>query len=441
MMKQLTYVIASLFLFVGVNNINAQASQDCTIKYNLLKGDVKTKKYAEAKKNLHPLMANCPTLSVNIYKYGAIAAEKTKDHALVTKVYETRLANFPNKDAAKAHSDYADYLIKNNLSTDDEIFAILEKAYKISPKDMSVKNIYRYFQGVTDRYKDTDPQRVFNAYDDVMESVEEKLDDYTKKLAPLQAKEEAGTLDAKETRRLKAYTINSKALGKVEGGLDNIISEIATCERLIPIYSRDFEANKTDGVWLKRAVSRMYNKGCQTDPLFEKLATAYADVTQSADAYNFLAGVLDKNGDANGAAQMREKAFNLETDPFKKAKLKLIAAQESRDRGRLSKARSLAYEALKYNPNLGKAYLLIGAMYAQSANSCGSDEFEKRMVYVAALNMAYKAQRVDPSSNAGRYIKNYKGNVPSKKLIFTKGVASGSSHKIGCWIGETVRVP
>ena len=216
-----------------------------------------------------------------------------------------------------------------------------------------------------------------------------------------------------------------------------MISEIATCERLIPIYKRDFDANKTNGVWLKRSVSRMYNKGCQTDPLFETLAKAYADATQSADAFNFIAGVLDNNGDKKGAAQMRKKAFDLETDPLKKARLKLREAQGARG----SRARALAYEALKYNPNMGKAYLYIASLYQKSANSCGSDEFEKRMVYVAALNKALKAKRVDPGCGAGRYISNYKKNVPSKKLIFQKGVSSGASHKIGCWIGETVRIP
>ena len=216
-----------------------------------------------------------------------------------------------------------------------------------------------------------------------------------------------------------------------------MISKIATCERLIPIYTRDFEANKTDGVWLKRAVSRMYNKGCQTDPLFEKLANAYAKATQSADAYNFLAGVLAKNGDKSGANSMRKKAFDLETDPFKKARYKLIEAQNARG----SRARSLAYQALKYNPNMGKAYLFIASLYQKSVNSCGSDEFEKRMVYVAALNKALKAKQVDPGCGAGRYIKSYRKNVPSKKLVFQKGLASGSSYKIGCWIGETVRIP
>jgi len=436
-MKKLTYILTGLFLFVATAGVNAQASQECNIKYNLFKGDANTGKYEAAKINLEHLLTSCPKLSVNIYKIGAKVAGKLKDPVLAKKIYETRLANFPVKGAAKAHSDYATYLVKNKLATDAEVFIILKKAYDISPKDMGVKNIFRYFKAVTEENKDTNPQKVFDTYDDVMESVQVKLDGYSKKITLLQEKDSLGTIGAKEAKRLKGYTINSSALGQVEGGLDAIISKIATCERLIPIYTRDFEANKADGVWLKRAVSRMYNKGCQTDPLFEKLANAYAETTQSADAYNFLAGVLNKNGDRRGAAEMKKKAFNLETDPFKKAKYKLREAQNARG----SRARALAYEALRYNPNMGKAYLFIASLYQKSANSCGSDEFEKRMVYVAALNKALKAKKVDPGCGARRYISSYRKNMPSKKLVFQKGLASGASHKIGCWIGETVRIP
>jgi len=437
MMKKITYLLTGLFLFVAVNGVKAQASQECHIKYNLFKGDATTKKYAQAKPNLEYLLDNCAGLSINIYKYGAKVAENLKDPVLAKKVYETRLVNFPDTDPAKAHSDYAEFLIENKLASDDEIFEILKKAYDLSPKDMGVKNIFRYFEAIAEKYQDTDPQKVFDTYDDVMESVDEKLEDYSKKIAKLQEKDSVGTITSREKKNLRAYTINSSSLGQVEGGLDAKISKIATCERLIPIYSRDFESKKADGVWLKRAVSRMYNKECTADPLFEKLANEYAKVTQSADAYNFLAGVLAKHGDKSGAAEMRKKAFDLETDPFKKAKYKLREAQSAGG----SRARALAYEALKYNPNMGKAYLFIASLYQRSANSCGSDEFEKRMVYVAALNKALKANKVDPGCGAGRYISSYKKNVPSKKLIFQKGMSSGASYRVGCWIGETVRVP
>jgi len=268
-MKKITFLLATI-MFLAIAKTNAQNNQDCLIKYNLFRGDFNSKRYAESFENWKYLFENCKDLSVNIYKNGAKLAEDfKKDPALAKQVYEQRLQYFPDKDPAKAHSDYATYLIKNNLASDDEIFALLEKAYKISPKDMSVKNIYRYFQGVTDKYKDAEPQRVFDTYDDVLESVGEKLDGYTKDINEL-TKDSTKVLSKKEKRKLKIATVNSKALGQVEGGLDNIIAEIATCERLIPLYNRDFPANKTNAVWLKRAVSRMFNKGCQED-LYLKL--------------------------------------------------------------------------------------------------------------------------------------------------------------------------
>lgn len=438
-MKKITFLLAiALFIVSAKTNAQSDQERECIIKYNLFKPDFLSKDYAGAYDNWMYLMDNCKKTSVNIYKYGATMAEDfKKDPVLAKRVYEQRLQYYPDNNPAKVHSDYATYLSKNKLASEDEVFSILEKAYKISPKDMGVRNIYMYFQGVTERFKDTNPQKVFDTYDDVLESVGEKLDDYAEKITKL-TKDSTKVLDRKEKRMLRAYTINSKALGQVESGLDNMISEIATCERLVPLYKRDYEANKENDVWLRRAVSRMFNKGCQEDPLFETLAKSYADVTQSADAFNFVAGVMERNGDKVGAADMRKKAFDLETDPVKKAKLKLREAQGVKNK---SRARALAYEALKYNPNMGKAYLFIAGLYGKSANDCGKNEFEKRMVFVAALNKAIKAQRLDPGSGAARFIDSYRQNIPDSKIIFTAGVDAGSSYTIKCWIGETVRVP
>jgi tetratricopeptide (TPR) repeat protein len=449
-MKKRIILLVNLFLFLGLQLVNAQANE-CTIKYNLFKGDYQSKKYDDAFVNWMFLMDNCQKLSINTYKLGdklaqirfKDAADKTEAAALVKRVYQQRLENFPTKDPAKVHSDYATFLVKNKLASDDEVFEILQLAYSIDPNRMSVKNIYRYFQGITDANKDTNPQKVFDTYDDVLESVGEKLIDYAKKLKVLNDKVEAGQeLDKKEKRRLRAYTINSKALGQVESGLDNIIIALSTCDRLIPLYERDFEINKTNAKWLKRAVSRMFNKECTDDPLFEKLAIAYAEASPSADAYSFVAGVLAKKGDVSGAEEMRMKAFELETDLFKKANFKLKFAQSAKKRGQKSKARQLAREAISLNPNMGRAYLFIASLYATSVNSCGTNEFEKRMTYVAAYNKAVKASKVDPSmsSVARKFIRNYKANFPSKKVIFTEGVKEGDTFKVKCWINESVKI-
>ncbi len=451
-MKRRIILIANVFLFLGTTALTAQATkQECTIKYNLFKGDFQAKKYDEAYTNWIYLMDNCPDLSVNIYKFGEKlakerfkkAADKQTALALVNRVYTQRLENFPKRNPAKVHSDQASFLLKNKLASEAEVFTLLEKAYNIDPTKMGVKNIYRYFQGITDRNKDSNPQLVFDTYDDVLESVSEKLADYTKKRAPLQAKVDAGQeLDKKEKRNLKAYTVNSKALGQIEGGLDAIIEEISNCDRLKPLYARDFEANKNNEKWLKRAVSRMFNKECTEDALFEKLVRAYAEASPSADAYSFLAKVLSNNGDEAGAEKMKEKAFELETDPLKKANFKLKFAQNAKKKGQKSKARKLAREAIALNPNFGKAYLFIASLYASSLNSCGKDEFEKRMTFVAAYNKATRAAAVDPSisSTARKFLRNYKANFPSKKVIFTKGVQVGDPFTVKCWINESVKV-
>lgn len=443
-MKKVTFLLAAALLLVSVKT-NAQEDQkrECTIKYNLFIGDYNSKKYEDAYVNWMYLMDNCKDFTVNTYKYGSKLAEVVrKDPALAKRVYEQRLQYYPNNNPAKVHSDYATYLAKNELASEEEIFTILEKGYNIDPAKMGVKNLYKYFQGVTDRNKDTNPQKVFDTYDDVLESVNLKLDGYAAKLKEL-TKDSTAVLNKRERSLVRAYTVNSKALGTVEHGLDGIISEIATCERLVPLYKRDFEANRENAQWLKRAVSRMFNKGCQKEPLFETLVRAYAEASPSPEAYAFLAHVLEDNGDTSGANEMRQKAFDIETDPLKKAKYKLKFAKGAQDRGQLSKARTLAREALSYNPNLGKAHILIARLYQSSVNSCGKSLFEKRMVYVAALNEAQRAANVDPSisSAARRYIKSYRANVPSKKDIFTAGAVPGSSHSIKCWIGLTVKVP
>ena len=441
-MKKITFLLAAM-LFITTVKTNAQVTKrDCEIKYNLFSGDFKSKKYDEAYANWIFLLDNCKDLSVNIYKYGSTLAEDVrKDPVLAKRVYEQRLQYFPDANPAKVHSDYATYLIGNKSVSDEVIFTLLEKAYSIDPTKMGVKNLYIYFQGVTDRNKDTNPQKVFDTYDDVLENVNKKLDTYAKKLVALN--DSTKVLDKKEKRYKHAYTVNSKALGTVEGGLDNIISEIATCERLVPLYERDFEANKTNAVWLKRSVSRMFNKGCQKEPLFEKLVRAFAEASPSPEAYSFLANVLEDNGDTAGANSMREKSFSLETDPLKKAKYKLKFAQAAKDRGQFSKARSLAREALRFNPNSGRAYLFIATLYQASVNNCGENLFEKRMVYVAALNMAQRAASVDPSisSRARKYISIYSQNVPSQKDIFNATATPGGKFTIKCWIGETVRIP
>jgi len=456
MRKNITQLLFSLFLLAAISNVYAQDKygtepEKCKTNLSIFYEYAKAKNYGPAYEPWTWVVENCPKGSKNIYKYGLKIAEdrynkatgpqKEIENKLIDKVYAKRVENFPD-NLGKVYSDWASSLEKRGASKED-VFAKLEKAFTTDPARMSIKNLAKYFQEVTNRNKDTNAQKVFDTYDDALEAVNKKIDGHTKSKDKADAKVAGGaTLSKKEALKLKNDGINLRGLGQVEGVLDQILGKVATCDRLIPLYNKGFESHKTDVKWLRRAASRLNSKECTDDPIFPKLVEAFVNAEPSADAYIFYATVLDKRGKKSEATTYRKKAVDLETDPFKKAKL-LYTIGSTYRRSSPSTAVSYARRALKHRPSMGRAYLLIASAYAGSANSCGTDEFSKRMVYVAAANKVRTGMRVDPSisSTAKKYIRSYTSNQPSKKLIFTLGLTSGASHKIGCWIGETVKIP
>lgn len=452
-----------VFLFLGMTfSVYAQDKygddpNKCKTNLSIFYEYAKVGNYGPAEEPWNWCMQNCPASSKNLYKYGlkmaeakydkATKADKAKFAAEINKIYNQRIKYFP-ENLGKVYSDWAHFLYKRTneegIKQKDEIFNKLGLSFKADPTGMSVKNIGNYFKIFTDRNKDTNPQLVFDTYDEIVEAVNIKMENYSKRLDAFTAKEESGkTLPSKEQRQMHAAEINLKALGQIEGLLDNTLSEVATCDRLIPLYTQNFEKNKADVKWLRRAVSRLNQKGCTEDALYPKMVEAYVNAAPTPDAYVFYAGILMDKGDDNKALEYFNKAISIETDKYKKAKYYYKGGLIMKKAGAKSRARDYAYKALKERPSMGHALLLIANLYASSANSCGTDEFSKRMVYVAAANKARKAKAVDPgiTSTANKYIKSYMASAPSKKLVFTEGKASGSTYKIGCWIGESVQIP
>ncbi|MDO9594490.1 MAG: hypothetical protein Q7J19_05820 [Lutibacter sp.] len=451
-MRQMRQILAVLFFIVSAPVVFSQAdNEECIVKYNLFKGDYSAGKYDVAYENWLWTMDHCPTLTVNIYKLGIKIAESRLEAAttpadkaaavkLVERVYTQRLEHFP-QDLARVYSDFATFKDAQGAS-EDAVFVLLEKSFKADVTDISPANIYRYFDIILNKYKDTNAQKVFDTYDEVGEGLELKREEYSKQLDIITAKDST-TLSDRDKNNKIAYEQHLSNLDIVETSLDAKLAAISTCANLIPLNKKYFQENKTDAVWLKRAVSRMYNKECTDDAFYDVLVEAYVKADPSPQASVFYADILMKNGETNKAMEYFKKAIEQETDSYNRAKYAFKVAQILRKKGRLEEARTYAYKALDFQPRMGNAYLLIASMYAASANSCGNDVVSKRMVYVAALNKALKARSVDPSIStlANRFIANYSENVPTKKDLFVAGVQSGSSHRIGCWINETVIVP
>lgn len=455
-MKKSLVIFTFLFLANGLF-VKAQENleQECNIKYNMFKVDVKNKNYDVAYDNWKYVFDNCPDYTINTYKYGmdiaeyryanaATDADKKAAKELVEKVYEQRLKYYPNENPAKMYSEWAMFKYKAGDS-EPEYFVLLEKAYKIDPTDMGVVAIPLFYQGIINRNKDTNVQYIFDMYDNLSEVVNTKVDGYSRQLEELEKMEAQGTaLSSTQERNKVAYTVNLEGLGQVGDVITDMSEEYATCDRLIPLYESEFENHKTDITWLKRSVSRLQSKGCSDSDFYDKIVETYINVDPSCDAFVSYASLQIKKGDENKALEYFKKAVDCQEDNYKKADILYNIAVIMKGKGRYAEARSYANQALDARPNLGRAYLLIGSMYSATATSCGGgDSFSVRMVYQAALEKAYKAKSVDPSisGQANKAIASWGAMAPTREDVFNKGVQPGSSWRINCWIGETVRVP
>jgi len=451
--------LIALALFLGFN-VSFGQNEEAMTQLSIMSEYAKAKNYDAAYESFMKLRKDSPKFNRAIYKDGEkILKHKIKNSSGTEKVafindllkmWDQRAANFASKTpkgeyAAKACQLMYDHRKELN-KTDAELYDCFDAAYNGDKATFTnPKSLYTYFSLMVDLFDagKKPAQDLFNKYDDVVEKVEDEVKNYSGKLNKLIAKEDAGTaLTTKEGKYKKSYNSYLKAYDQISGSIDSKLGERANCTNLIPLYSKDFEANKGDAVWLQRAAGRMSAKDCTDDPLFFKLVNAYHNLSPSANSAYYLGILKDKEGNASEALRFYEQAISLETDNFKKAKLHSKIGDKLKAKGSYGKARTQYQAALALNPSNGRPHLRIAAMYAKSANSCGTDSFSKRAVFWLAAEEARKAGRVDPTLKkaASQTAASHAAKAPQKNDIFSKG-NSGQTIKIGCWIGRSVKVP
>lgn len=455
MKTKLTLLLA---LFLGANMAIAQ--DECMTKMSIMAEYAKAKNFKDAYGPYKELLNTCPKYNKAIYKYGediledkiknAAGGEKVAFISELIKMWEVRKANFASKTPKGKYETKAALLQYDNKAilkkTDEQLYAAFDAAFTGDRKNFKdPKGLYVYFKLMVSLFDDKkkSAQELFDKYDDVAEKIEEEVAVNSEKLNVLLDKEEAGkALSSKEKKYKKYHSQVLKALDKIAGSLDTELGERANCSNLIPLYQKDFESKKGDAAWLQRAAGKMSAKDCTDDPLFFKLVDAYHKLSPSANSAYYLGILKDKEGKSSSALKFYEQALRLETDNFKKAKLNEKIGNKLKKKGQYATARKYYQAALRLNRSRGAGHLKIAAMYASSANKCGTDSFNKRAVFWLAASEARKAGQKDPTlkNHAAKVEANYKAKAPQKADIFSKGNA-GKVIKIGCWIGSSVTVP
>lgn len=244
-----------------------------------------------------------------------------------------------------------------------------------------------------------------------------------------------------------------KTKESMNGTFATIEGHIFDCAYFVEKTRPVYEANPDDPANIEACIRKLKRRGCDaSEPLLAELEGKYAKYASAENARrksefeannpaHIAKGMYDA-GDYKGAITKYEEAISLESDPNKKASILFsIASIQGRKLKSYSTARTTARKAAELRGNWGRPFMLIGDLYASSARNCG-DSWNQRLAVLAAIDKYAYARSIDPSvaDEASKKIGRYAASKPEKTEGFMRGVKAGQSAKVGCWIGETVKV-
>ena len=450
------------FVLFTIPGFTQLSTNECMENLSIFAESAKIKNYQAAYEPWKIVINNCPKLNVATYQFGERILkdfiqkstnedDKSKYLNELLEMYDSWAENFPNRKGVnqigKIYSSKGQAMLDNGIEDKSLIYDTFDYAFSNDPSSFTnPKSLAYYFITGYELYKSgtkIELENLFEKYEELTEKFQLLKTNISKNLDVILKKEESGeALTSSETRNKRIYDTNSNAVGSYLQLLDQTIAKEATCDILVPLYSKNFDENKNNSVWIRRAAGRLDGKDCSDDPLFVTLVEQLHNLEPSADSAYYLGILNDKQGNSDEALKYYQESVALETDNYRKANILYKIAVKFRNAGRRVSARDYAEQALSFQPSLGRAYLLISNLYADSANGCGDTQFNKRAVFWLAAQTAQKAGRVDASLKrlSDRTAAAFNGRAPTKTDIFTEG-NQGTTIRFSCWINRSVRVP
>ena len=319
-----------------------------------------------------------------------------------------------------------------------------------------------YFQlakNKTDASKDT--SFVIDAYERASDYLDLSVLNATKAyetsadaLAELQAKFDSAIIDRiefdKKAKKLIADTTRQSKLIvnfiKVKAKFEKAVAPYASCEVMEQLYTKKFDEIKNDLQSVSKMVNTMFKAGCTSSPVFQEGLSILHKTNPNRNTAYYMGNLTLQNylknqnaEDLNATIEYFKDAAKLSETHEQQADAYYMLALAYRLKNAFSESRSAAYEALKAKPNMGKAYILIGDLYANSGGRCGDEQVPGAYAWAAADKYA-KAVAVDPSCESEASKQRAKLRFPSKDELFKRGISAGSSYHVGCWIQENTTV-
>ena len=450
-MKKL--VLSALLVIAAMAGANAQKagysadhpygqgedSVKCLTNLSLLQTSAKAEAYKEALAPWTMVYENCPASSKNIYIYGpriykalykteTDAAKKKAMLDKVMEIYDSRMKYFGNDDPKGTILAYKvyDYMEMMGDKADSKvIYDGLKEAINEMKDQMNPSDAYGYYMvaSLTEYLKD-----------------KSKKDQYIKDYF-----EVTGYLDkAMESASANNDKVNADYLAAVKEGVVKgfVNSGAGDCKTLTEYYSDKIEPNKSDKAFLNDVVAALSSVGCNESDLYFTASEYLYKLEPSANAALGLANRSLRNNDYDTAGKYYQEAAELESNKSKASDYMMQLAGIYSSQHNYARSRQAAYDALKYNPNNGEAYILVAQLYAATAANIFPEAEKRGLVFCAAVDKLQKAKAVDSSvtGEANRLISKYAAYYMDSETAFMMGIKEGQSVHIPGWIGENTTV-
>jgi len=374
---------------------------------------------------------NCPQSTINIFLHGeslmeALVTNET-DKTLKEKYIDTLMMVYDNrikyygKEGFVLGKKGVD-LYKYRPESFEEVYQILGKSISLEGNSSGGPALIYYFRAGEKLVKaeKADKTILVDIYDQASDIIDFNLKD-------CQAKND---------------TKNIANWENVRTNIELSFEPYATCEDLISIYTIKFNNTTNDVELLKKITKILDKKNCTDSELFFKATENLHYLEPNANSAKLMGKMYIKREEYNKATTYLLQAIDLYEDDNDKADVQYLLANVYFQVKQFSSARAQCYEVLKVRPNDGKAYILIGDLYAASAKDCGDNDLTNKVAYWVAVDKYIKAKNVDPSVDelATTKINTFSRYFPATETVFFYDLKKGDSYTVGCWINETTTV-
>ncbi|MCD4734701.1 MAG: tetratricopeptide repeat protein [Bacteroidales bacterium] len=375
---------------------------------------------------------NCPESSGNVYVHGIkimdfmIENEPNKENKemyidTLMMIYDQRIKYF-GKEGYNLGRKGVD-LYKLRPTAYEEAYNILKKSTELEQNNTQGPALIYYFRAAEKLVKagKADTIILVDIFDKSSEIIEYNLDKY------------------KEDKENQKKLVNWE---NIKGNIELSFEPYGTCEIMINIYTAKYDETPDNIELLKKITKVLDKKDCTNSKLFFMVTESLHKAQPTAKSAYLMGKMYIKKEDYSSAASYLKEATSLFEDPEDKADAHFLLANVYFQQKKYSAARGECYNVIKIRPNDGKSYMLIGDLYASSANSCGDDEIAKKSPYWAAVDKYQKARNVDSevASEARKRINTYSQHFPLKERLFFFDLQNGDSYKVECWINENTTI-